>query len=68
MSAQGIGASLSPAVGDWLAQWRGYPVAFLLLGAFAIGWVMLWTSCAALIRKASSGEAGVARVVVEEPI
>ena len=25
MTAQGLGASLSPAIGGWLAQWSGYP-------------------------------------------
>ena len=30
MTAQGIGASLSPAIGGWLAQWLGYGLALLL--------------------------------------
>jgi len=30
MTAQGIGASLSPAVGGWLAQWLGCGLALLL--------------------------------------
>src|SRR6202012_1998417 len=36
MTAQGLGASLSPAIGGWLAQSIGYPSTFLLLGALAL--------------------------------
>jgi MFS family permease len=53
MTAQGIGASLSPALGGWIAQTSGYPHAFLLLGALAFGSVILWLTCAAVIRPAS---------------
>src|SRR6202050_4584437 len=35
MTVQGVGASRSPAIGGWLAQWHGYPSAFLILGSFA---------------------------------
>jgi len=42
MTVQGVGASLSPAIGGWIAQWQGYPSAFLILGAFAIGSVLIW--------------------------
>jgi MFS family permease len=52
MTAQGIGASLSPALGGWIAQTSGYPHAFLLLGALAFGSVILWLTCAAVIRPA----------------
>jgi MFS family permease len=52
MTAQGIGASLSPALGGWIAQTSGYPHAFLLLGALALGSVILWLTCAAVIRPA----------------
>lgn len=42
MTVQGVGASLSPAIGGWIAQKLGYPAAFLILGSFAIGSVAIW--------------------------
>jgi len=42
MTVQGVGASLSPAIGGWIAQWIGYPDAFLILGSFALGSIALW--------------------------
>lgn len=42
MTVQGVGASLSPAIGGWIAQKLGYPAAFLILGSFAIGSIMIW--------------------------
>lgn len=42
MTAQGIGAALSPALGGWLAQLIGYPKTFLVLGALSIVSVALW--------------------------
>jgi MFS family permease len=42
MTVQGIGASLSPAIGGWIAQKLGYPAAFLILGSFAVGSVAIW--------------------------
>ena len=53
MTAQGIGASLSPAVGGWLSQELGYPTAFLILGSFALGSVALWVMFASAIRQAA---------------
>jgi MFS family permease len=53
MTAQGIGASLSPAVGGWLSQELGYPAAFLILGSFALGSVALWVVFASAIKQAS---------------
>lgn len=50
MTAQGVGASLSPAIGGWLAQWSGYPVAFMLLGALAIGSLVIWVGLHSVIR------------------
>jgi MFS family permease len=52
MTVQGIGASLSPALGGWIAQLAGYPVAFEVLGAFALGSIVLWVACAPLLRSA----------------
>jgi MFS family permease len=54
MTVQGVGASLSPAIGGWLAQWHGYGPAFLILGAFAIGSVVIWSLFASTLRPACS--------------
>jgi MFS family permease len=59
MTAQGVGASLSPAIGGWLAQWHGYGSAFLILGAFAFGSVVIWCLFASTLRPACSGAAAV---------
>ena len=53
MTAQGIGASLSPAIGGWIAQEIGYSAVFLLLGAFALGSVALWLGFGSMLRAAS---------------
>jgi MFS family permease len=42
MTAQGIGAALSPALGGWVAERLGYPAAFLMLGGLAVGSVAIW--------------------------
>ncbi len=42
VAVQGLGAALSPAIGGWLAQLFGYPVAFAILGSFALGSIGLW--------------------------
>lgn len=42
MTAQGVGAASSPAIGGWLAERLGYSVAFLILGGLALGSVMIW--------------------------
>jgi MFS family permease len=42
MMVQGIGASLSPALGGWIAQGAGYGVAFLCLGGLASISILLW--------------------------
>jgi MFS family permease len=43
MTVQGVGASLSPAIGGWIAQEYSYGTAFLVLGSFALGSIALWT-------------------------
>ncbi len=53
MTAQGIGASLSPALGGWMAQEMGYSAMFLLLGAIALGSVALWLGFARIICETS---------------
>jgi MFS family permease len=55
MTVQGAGASLSPAIGGWLAQYLGYPIAFLILGGFACGSVLLWIGFARTLRPACAG-------------
>lgn len=52
MTVQGIGASVSPAIGGWLAQWHGYPFAFVALGCFALGSVVIWALFAPALRAA----------------
>jgi hypothetical protein len=51
VTVQGIGASLSPAHGGWVAQWIGYEPAFLLLGAFGVISVSLWTAFACIVKQ-----------------
>jgi MFS family permease len=50
MTAQGIGASLSPVIGGWLSQGLGYGPTFLILGSFAIASVVLWIVYASAIK------------------
>lgn len=52
MTVQGVGASLSPAIGGWLAQELGYRVAFYILGSFALVSVALWVVFAGVVREA----------------
>jgi MFS family permease len=42
MTVQGLGASLSPAIGGWMAQGIGYSTTFMILGSFALGSIILW--------------------------
>jgi MFS family permease len=42
MTVQGLGASLSPAIGGWIAQGIGYSSAFMILGSFALVSILLW--------------------------
>lgn len=55
MTVQGVGASLSPAIGGWLAQLLGYQAAFYILGSFALGSVALWVGFSGLLRPACAG-------------
>ncbi len=52
MTMQGIGASLSPALGGFIAQYLGYQAAFLTLGSFAIGSIILWLTFASTLKPA----------------
>jgi MFS family permease len=56
MTVQGIGASLSPALGGWIAQEIGYRAAFLVLGALALGSLMLWIMFSSLLKPACAGK------------
>jgi MFS family permease len=42
MTMQGLGASISPALGGWIAQGIGFPLTFMLLGSFALVSILLW--------------------------
>ncbi len=55
MTAQGIGAALSPAIGGWIAEHMGYPASFLVLGGFALGSIAIWLVCSASLKKACAG-------------
>ncbi|MDF3809118.1 MFS transporter [Rhodopseudomonas sp. BAL398] len=66
MTVQGLGASLSPAIGGWIAQEIGYNSMFLILGGFALGSIALWVLFAPLLKPACiqtpddpSGDAGI---------
>jgi hypothetical protein len=52
MTVQGLGASLSPAIGGWIAQEIGYGPMFLILGSFALGSIGLWLGFASTLRPA----------------
>ena len=52
MTVQGLGASLSPAIGGWIAQEIGYAPMFLILGSFAIGSIVLWIAFASVLKPA----------------
>lgn len=52
MTVQGVHASLSPAIGGWLAQMLGYHATFLILGGFALVSLGLWIGFAATLRPA----------------
>jgi MFS family permease len=56
MTVQGIGAALSPAIGGWLAQELGYPSAFVILGCFAVGSIVIWLAFATLLKPACAGQ------------
>lgn len=55
MTAQGIGAALSPALGGWIAEHMGYPASFLVLGTLAAGSVAIWIGWGATLRAACAG-------------
>lgn len=56
MTVQGVGASLSPAIGGWIAQELGYPAMFTILGCFALVSLALWVGFAGLLKPACYGK------------
>ena len=52
MTVQGIGASLSPAIGGWIAQEMGYGAMFMILGSFALISLLLWIGFSAILKPA----------------
>jgi MFS family permease len=52
MTVQGVGASLSPLIGGWIAQEIGYAATFMILGSFALGSIALWLGFASTLRPA----------------
>jgi MFS family permease len=51
ITVQGVGASLSPALGGWIAQWVGYQPTFLFLAALGLIAVALWVGFGAVVKK-----------------
>jgi MFS family permease len=58
MTAQGVGAAFSPAIGGWIAQEIGYSAMFMILGSFALGSIALWTLFAGTLKPACAKPAG----------
>jgi MFS family permease len=56
MTVQGLGASLSPALGGWLAQYLGYPTMFMILGSFALVSIALWVGFSAVLKPACASK------------
>jgi MFS family permease len=56
MTVQGLGASLSPAIGGWIAQEIGYSAMFMILGSFALGSVALWIGFASILKPACAAQ------------
>ena len=52
MTVQGLGASLSPALGGWIAQYLGYPTMFMILGSFALVSIALWLGFGSVLKPA----------------
>jgi MFS family permease len=57
MTVQGVGASLSPAIGGWIAQDLGCSAMFMILGSFALVSVALWIGFASLLKPACVSKA-----------
>lgn len=57
MTVQGVGASLSPAIGGWIAQAIGYGLMFMILGCFAFGSIALWVGFAYVLKPSCAANA-----------
>ncbi len=55
MTIQGLGASLSPALGGWIAQSLSYHAMFVILGCFPLVSMALWIGFRRLLREACDG-------------
>ena len=51
ITVQGVGASLSPALSGWIAQWIGYGATFLLLSGFGLASMALWLAFGGAVKK-----------------
>lgn len=58
MTVQGIGASLSPTLGGWVAQSYGYGAAFMALGGVALAALALWLVATMLFDGSWAGRGG----------
>ncbi|MFK0165038.1 MFS transporter [Rhizobium sp. NPDC090279] len=67
MTMQGVGASLSPAIGGWLAQEIGYGTMFMILGSFAFGSIALWVGFHGVLRVAASVPDGPINSALQSP-
>jgi MFS family permease len=67
MTVQGIGAALSPAIGGWIAQGLGYPLAFLILGGFALASIALWLGYGPLLKPACANTPAAEASLVPRP-
>jgi MFS family permease len=56
MTVQGLGASLSPMIGGWIAQDLGYRVTFLILGAFSLVSLAIWCAEIKRVKPACEGK------------
>lgn len=52
MTVQGLGASLSPAIGGWIAQGIGFRPTFMILGSFALMSILLWVLFSKMLKSA----------------
>jgi MFS family permease len=64
MTVQGVGASLSPAIGGWIAQKLGYPAAFLILGSFSAGSIVIWLWFSSSLRSVCKKNEGGPRLLL----
>jgi MFS family permease len=68
MTIQGLGASLSPALGGWIAQAISYRAMFLILGSFALISLALWLAFHRVLRPACNPSADAASDGADEMV